>query len=54
MGGEVVLVACLRRRKRGGKRKGQVASVMPFNCEVGGRGRRGGLGSVDGHAAGRG
>jgi hypothetical protein len=44
-GGEVVLVACLRRRKRGGERKGQATSVMSYIGAVGGRGRReGGLG----------
>jgi hypothetical protein len=39
-GGEVVLVACLRRRKRGKKRKGLVASAMPLISVVGSRGRR--------------
>jgi hypothetical protein len=42
--GEVVLVACLRRTKRGGKRKGRAVSVMPFIGATGGRGRRGGPG----------
>jgi hypothetical protein len=42
-GGEVVVVACLRRRKRGGKRKGWAASVTPFIDMAGGRGRRGGV-----------
>jgi hypothetical protein len=40
--GEVVLMACLRRRKRVGKRNGQAASVMPFTGVAGGNGRRGG------------
>jgi hypothetical protein len=38
----VVLMACLRRRKRGGKRKGRAASVTSFIGVAGGRGRRGG------------
>jgi hypothetical protein len=37
--GEVVLVAFLRRRVRGGKRKGRVTSVMPFIGVVGSWGR---------------
>jgi hypothetical protein len=44
-GGEVVLMACLQRRKRGWKRKGRAASVMPFISAAGGSGRRGGGGS---------
>jgi hypothetical protein len=42
-GGEMVLVACLRRRKRVGKRKGQAASAMPFISATGSRERRWGV-----------